>query len=595
MEAKNIINIKFMFMILFIMVFAFGDRIAYAQIEINQEQQVEEINNSNKNSDEPKILEYFTVENNTYKVLNPDKDDNIVMFWKCKKLDDLKRTIVNNQVQYNGRNFKVKYVYEEAFYNIKTSKNIIIDDDVIGFCDLSGHLIETLNETFIEQEKLESVDFGSTKFIFGEGCFQNCKSIVDIEIPKNMSVMEGYCFNKCSSLKSVDLSGIREFKGQSNLANCSKLENIGKFNNEVIKLPDKTFAGCSNLRITNLNNVTKLGNGCFESCKLLNKDIVTDIEEIGDKCFSNCSFSEVYLKKAKRVGLNAFSNCGALKKIRFGNSTIPILENYISYKSAVNEWVYPLSYKTQSNYLDFLSKLSASKVIWYSNYENKDIDTVITYGDKLNELKSPEDIVREEYEIEGWYKEQECINKVNMIADLGEISGSDLVIKDPKLYAKWIAKDNLGEETNSNNPEEEVNPNESEDTNDAEEEVDPNESEDANNPEEEVNPSKSEDTNDPEEEVNPSESEDTSEPEEEVDSNESEEVANPSDSEEIHNSENIGNIAITKSKKTKKNNNEIPINEFKWEFQDRTNNNIQILTVIYLSKLLKIMSVLYYI
>ena len=47
---------KFVFMIFFIMVFAFGDRIAYAQIEINQEQQVEEINNSNKNSDEPKIL-----------------------------------------------------------------------------------------------------------------------------------------------------------------------------------------------------------------------------------------------------------------------------------------------------------------------------------------------------------------------------------------------------------------------------------------------------------------------------------------------------------------------------------------------------------
>jgi len=431
-------------------IFAFTGKEAYAQVDtdINKEQDIEEMTNSNNDIDILEVPELFTVDNNTYKVL--DLDHNTVMFWKCEKPDDLGRIIINSKVNYNGRNYIVKYVYEKAFYNSSRSeKNINIEDGVLGFCDISGQLVESLTGVFADQKKLETVNLGNTNYVFGENCFRNCSSILTVKIPSNMDIVEGKCFDKCSSIKNIDLSVIKEFNGQSAFANCSKLEDIGKFSDEVIELPDKTFISCTNLKINSLNNITKLGNECFEYCKVLNKNIVTDVEEIGDKCFLGCSFSEVYLKKAKKVGYNAFGTCGALEKIRFGNLDIPDIADEIVENSTVNEWIYPLSYKTQPAYLNFLSKLKASKVIWYSNYGNQ--ERVVTYKDKLNTLKEPS-IKRDGYEIEGWYKESECLNKVNMIADLGEISDLDIVIKNPVLYAKWISKENQDEESNPDTP-----------------------------------------------------------------------------------------------------------------------------------------------
>ena len=517
MEDKIIIKRKVKFNIYFIIVFTCASIGVCAQTEMDskQEQQVEEIDNSTKSTDKPEILELFTVDNNTYKVLNPDKDDNIVIFWKCA--DDLETIIVNNEVYYNGRNLKVNYVYEKAFSKSKSAKNVIIGDDVAGFCDSFGSLVETLDGTFKDKGKLESIDFGGSKFIFGESCFQNC-----------------------SSIKNIDLSRITKFNGQSNFFYCKKLEDIGGFNDEVIELPTRTFTSCSKLKINSLNKITKLGDECFKSCRLLDKNIVTGVEEIGDNCFFGCYFSEVYLEKAKKVGYNAFGGIENLRKIKFGNPNIPILGKNIAEGSSINEWVYPLNYKNQSDYSEFLRNLRISKVIWYHDSEKLKWD--VTQDVRLNSLKPPT-IAREGYEIEGWYKDSNCTNKVNMIADLGEIIGSDLVIKDPKLYAKWIAKEfTIPKDTKD--PSGTKEPSILEDLKDAEEPSmpegtkDPSGTKEPSIPEDQKNPSGTEEPSIPEDQKNPSDAEEPSIPEDPKDSSDSEEpripedTKNPSDAEE---------------------------------------------------------------
>lgn len=466
---------------------------AFAEVEaviINEEQKIEEITNTNERDDNTDVPEVFTVDNNTYKVLDLDEDNGVVMFMRCENLNDSQEIIISNQVTYNGHSFRVKYLYEKAFSNSnKNEKKIYINDDILGFCNLEGNLVEILRGTFANEKKLESVDFGNINYIFGEKCFQNCISITNVKMPNNMKIMEGYTFYKCSSLRSINLEKITKFNGQSSFANCSKLEYIGEINSELTELPDNTFQNCIKLRINSLNNIKKLGNECFKDCIVLNKNIVTNIEEIGDNCFWGCSFTEVYLKETKKVGYNAFGKCGALEKIRFGSSTIPELADEIVEESTVNEWIFPINYKTQHNYLDFLSKLKASKVIWNSNYENG--RAAVTYKVKLNTLKSPS-ITREGYELEGWYKEPECINKVSMIADLAKVSGSDLVIKDPILYAKWISKQSREEETypgeTANDEEETNNSNNSEEHPKNDEEIsDDNDSKESYNESEETN------------------------------------------------------------------------------------------------------------
>lgn len=448
MEEKII---KLIFITIILLTFTGIEAFAEVDAVINEEQKIEEITDSNEQDDNIDVPEVFTVDNNTYKVLDLDEDNGVVMFMRCENLNNSKEIIINNQVTYNGHSFRVKYLYEKAFSNSnKNEKSIYIGDNILGFSDLEGNLVEVLKGTFANEKKLEKIDFGNANYILGEKCFQNCISITNVEIPDNMKIMEGYTFYKCSSLRSINLEKITKFNGQSSFANCSKLEYIGEINSELTELPDNTFENCIKLRINNLNNIKKLGKECFRDCIVLDKSIVTNVEEIGDNCFWGCSFTEVYLKKAKKIGYNAFGKCGALQKIRFGSNTIPELADEIVEESTVNEWIFPVDYKSQHNYLDFLSKLKASKVIWNSNYENG--RATATYKVKLNTLKPPS-VTREGYELEGWYKEPECIDKVNIIADLAKTTDSDLVIKNPILYAKWIEKESK-EETY---PEEPVN------------------------------------------------------------------------------------------------------------------------------------------
>ena len=588
--------------ILTTIIFGFNNIVVYAQTEIDSEQKQGrgEIVDSNKETAEAEVVEYFTVDNNTYKILKQDKNGDAVMIWKCKKLDDTGSITINNQVDYNGQIFKVKYIYEKAFYNIsKNVKNVIIDEKVLGFCDSSENVVESIDDAFKDQKQLKSVDFKNNNFIFGKSCFQNCNSLLNIDLPKNMNIMEEKCFDGCNSLKRINLAGITKFNGQSSFSICRKLESMGEFNDELIELPDRTFTSCSILKINSLKNITKLGAECFKSCMLLDEKIVSDVEEIGDNCFWGCYFSEVYLKKAKKVGYNAFGGIANLKKIRFGNPNIPFLEKNIAEGSSVNEWIYPLSYKTQPDYLEFLSKLKTSKVIWYRNYENQKGE--ITQSVRLNSLIPPS-IIREGYEIEGWYKEPECINKIKMIADLGKIVDSDIVIKDPVLYAKWTAKKSTLPEESSDSKDP-PKPGGTEEPSDSKDPTKPGGTEEPSDSKDPPKPGGTEESSDSKDPPKSEEKEESSEPKDRPESRKTEEprktkndinnfiikIENENKDVDIQETkklslenEIIKNVFASTSEKS-----DIEIKDFNWSYRDNVNSDMEIVKSGTLNKIIK--------
>lgn len=410
-------------------IFAFDNKKIYVQAEVNniQNQGTDEIINQNINE----VANLFTVDKKTYKIL----EEGIVMLWSYNELIVPEDVIVENIVSYNGNVFEVKYIYEKAFNKITNIKSIKIESNIIGFCDSYGNLTKALDELFKDNKKLTNIDLGNIENSLGEKCFAYCDKMVHFNMSKNINSIGRQCFSKCYSLKEIDLSKIIKFNGQRGFEFCRELEDIGEFNDELKELPARTFMNCNNLKISSLKNIRKLDNECFEYCRFLDDDIVSDVEEIGENCFFGCNFSEIYLKKAKIIYDNAFGGISNLKKVRFGSSEIPFLSGNIVENSSVNEWVYPKDYETQPNYdLLFLNKLKVSNVKWFYNDGGGEYKT--TQHVKLNSFIPPQ-IERENYEMEGWYKEPECINKVTIIADLGEVIGNDIVIKEPKLYAKW--------------------------------------------------------------------------------------------------------------------------------------------------------------
>lgn len=357
------------------------------------------------------------------------------MLWSYNGLIVPEDVVVENQVNYNGNVFEVKYIYEKAFNKISNIKSIKIEDNIRGFCDSNGNLINALDEFFKNNKNIKSIDLGNIENLLGEKCFASCDKIADFSMSKNINSIGRHSFSKCYSLKKIDLSKIIKFDGQNSFEFCRELKDIGEFNDELTELPARTFLSCDKLKISSLKNIRKLGDECFKSCRFLEDSIVSNVEEIGKGCFSGCNFNEIYLKKAKKIYDNAFSEISNLKKVRFGSSEIPFLSGNIVENSSVNEWIYPKDYATQPNYdLLFLNKLKVSSVKWLYNDGSSKYKT--TQHVKLNSFIPPT-IERENYEMEGWYKEPECISKVTMIADLGEVIGDDIVIKESKLYAKW--------------------------------------------------------------------------------------------------------------------------------------------------------------
>jgi hypothetical protein len=357
------------------------------------------------------------------------------MLWSYNGLIDSEDVIVENQVNYNGNVFEVKYIYEKAFNKISNIKSIKIENNIRGFSDSYGNLIEVLDGFFKDNRNIKSIDLGNIENLLGEKCFASCDKITDFNISKNINSIGRHSFSKCYSLKKIDLSKIIKFDGQNSFEFCRELKDIGEFIDELTELPARTFLSCDKLKISSLKNIRKLGDECFKNCRFLDDSIVSNVEEIGKGCFSGCNFNEIYLEKAKKIYDNAFSEISNLKKVRFGSSEMPFLSGNIVENSSVNEWIYPKDYAKQTNYdLLFLNKLKVSSVKWFYNDGSSEYKT--TQYVKLNSFTPPK-IERENYEMEGWYKEPECINKVTMIADLGEVVGNDIVIKEPKLYAKW--------------------------------------------------------------------------------------------------------------------------------------------------------------
>lgn len=427
---------KKMLIIVIAIIFAFSNKKVSAQVEVDniQDQKINKIVNQNIEE----ALNIFTVNNNTYKIL----EEGVVILWSYNGPNDKEDVVVKDKINYNGDTFQVRYIYEKAFSKSNNIKSIKIENNILGFCDSYGNFIKDLNGFLKYNKMLRSVDLGNIDSFLGEECFFDCSGLINIKMPKNTKSIGRGCFQRCNSLETIDLSEIKQINGQRSFEFCENLRSIGELNDALIKLPERTFKNCTKLEISNLKNVRKLEAECFKFCRLLDENIVINVEEIGENCFYGCNFDEVYLKEAKKVYENAFGGMESLKKVRFGNSTIPFLSEDITMGSGIEEWIYPKDYITKSEYFRFLSKLRISKVKFYPNYNNLNYE-VIQYM-KLNSLISPP-IKRPGYEIEGWYKEPECINKVNMIVDLGEVIGSDFVIKNPKLYAKWRLK----EETSS--------------------------------------------------------------------------------------------------------------------------------------------------
>ena len=100
-------------LIILTIIFTFQNSEIYANAEIENNQDSELKSNFKKESIGLEELEFFTVDDILYKVI---EGDNTVILWNYKKLNESKNIIINNYIKYDGFNYKVRFIYEKAFF-----------------------------------------------------------------------------------------------------------------------------------------------------------------------------------------------------------------------------------------------------------------------------------------------------------------------------------------------------------------------------------------------------------------------------------------------------------------------------------------------
>ena len=151
------------------------------------------------------------------------------------------------------------------------------------------------------------------------GCFQNCSSLTDVQLPESLKTIEPDAFAGCSSLRNISLPSSIEYMARA-FIDCTSLEEIKYEGNSMIDLGYETFKNCASLKSISLPSVCNIGESAFLNCKNLSSVTINAEKEsetrFGAHAFDNCinlkdlKYTPTYLKE---IGEGAFNNCSSLQ------------------------------------------------------------------------------------------------------------------------------------------------------------------------------------------------------------------------------------------------------------------------------------------
>lgn len=182
--------------------------------------------------------------------------------------------------------------------------------------DLSGISEITGGDIFANCTNLKTVSTtNSLTKISGTGVFGGCSKLETIDL-SNVRELGGYTFQNCTSLRSINISNVTSWTGQSTFLNCRGLTSITGLRGNLNK--NEIFAGCIGLTTLDFTNVTSVtGTKVFANCTGLETITNTsNLESLGEEIFSGCSsLTSIDISNCENFGPMCFANCSSLTSI----------------------------------------------------------------------------------------------------------------------------------------------------------------------------------------------------------------------------------------------------------------------------------------
>ena len=226
-------------------------------------------------------------------------------------------------VSFNGVNYKVTSIGENAFRNQKRIENVwgngcineINSFAFAGCTNLSyvSGLFNTIsigNSAFMNCSKLENANFLDKAKKIGDNVFRGCTSLKYVNAPK-LESMGSYAFAYCYGLTGINLenSTIKTIPDYA----FAFIGSTGGKEALTIKLPSTVqtignyaFYDAQRLELINLSNVTQIGDMAFTYCWKLKTVLTSDnLSSIGSNAFNCCDALEFFVCKNPNVSIGS--------------------------------------------------------------------------------------------------------------------------------------------------------------------------------------------------------------------------------------------------------------------------------------------------
>ena len=152
----------------------------------------------------------------------------------------------------------------------------------------------------------------------GEDAFNDCYSLIQINIPDSVTSIGGYAFSGCYSLTHINIPDSVTSIGNGAFNYCYSLIQIN-IPDSVTSIGNNAFNGCNSFTHINIpDGVTSISASAFQNCYSLTQINIPDgVTSIGNGAFQNChSLTQINIPDGvTSIGNNAFNYCGCLNDI----------------------------------------------------------------------------------------------------------------------------------------------------------------------------------------------------------------------------------------------------------------------------------------
>lgn len=223
-------------------------------------------------------------------------------------------------------------LHSAAFYNNDLLESMLITENNQNFQSIDGVLYTKDKLKIIKfppAKNAEAYIIDSETVTLESNAFSQCKKLLSVVIPDNVSSIGDSCFNQCASLRLINIPSKISKIANTTFMQCD-LEEI-TLHSDITYIGNYAFAGNKNLKSVNIEGkVLSIGENAFSGCNnLAHINIPDSVIEIKSNTFNGSKLSQIEIPSSvTSIDIGAFAYCLDLKTIIINSASAPAIKNY---------------------------------------------------------------------------------------------------------------------------------------------------------------------------------------------------------------------------------------------------------------------------